>query len=525
MDAELEYNLINRVAAGDLLRRRARDSASATAIVDYTSPVRERMTFSALNERANKFGRAFRRQGARKGDRICILTPNCNDIAAAMYGCFKAGMIYVPLNYMMSEGDLSYVVNHAEPVCAIVHPTLVEFWLKVLPNLKVQPKTFVLGEAPQAQLPALEPLLREASGAEILDVVINDRDPAQILYTSGTTSRPKGVVQMHLNLVMASMSMALIFHLARGDSYVSPLPLFHVAAQGHMLMTHQVGGKFIVSNFQAAAFADLIEQEEVNGIFLLPMMWKAMLELPGVDTRDFSSVKHALYAMAPMSADILQPLRELFGCDFNQTSGQTECSVVTKYYDKSPVEFPGGNYWGRPTPMCDQAVLDDEGRELPQGEVGEICWRSPTIMAEYYRDEAATRDARKFGWHHSGDLGKIDEYGQLLFVDRKKDMVKSGGENVSSVRVEQVISGIPGVTAAAVIGLPHPKWGEAVSAFVVLRPDVSLSADAILAQCKEKLSRFEVPKHIEIIESLPATPTGKIQKHELRKRFASLFTQ
>ena len=135
MDAELEYNLINRVAVGDLLRRRARDSAQATAVIDYTSPARERFTFDELNKRANKFGRVFRRQGAKKGDRICILTPNCNDIAVAMYGCFKAGMVYVPLNYMMSEGDLGYVVNHAEPACAVIHPSLVERWLKVLPGL------------------------------------------------------------------------------------------------------------------------------------------------------------------------------------------------------------------------------------------------------------------------------------------------------------------------------------------------------------------------------------------------------
>jgi long-chain acyl-CoA synthetase len=366
--------------------------------------------------------------------------------------------------------------------------------------------------------------LAEAVGAEeILDVVIRDRDPVQILYTSGTTSRPKGVVNTNLNLFISSLNMALVFNLGRGDSYASPLPLFHTAAQGHMLMTHQVGGMFVVSAFEAEKFARILESEKINGVFLLPMMWKAMLSVPDVDRRDFSALKRALYAMAPMSAAIMDRLHEVFGCPFNQTSGQTESNVVTKFYDGSPTEFPGGNYWGRPTPIADQAILDDDGMELLAGQVGEICWRGPNIMRTYYRDDTALREARRFGWHHSGDLGLIDAHGQLLFVDRKKDMVKSGGENVSSIRVEQVLLGLPGVTAAAVVGLPHPKWDEAVTAFLTLGPNAQLTVAEIQERCRAALAKFEAPKDILILETLPATPTGKIQKHELRARFADHY--
>lgn len=520
---ELEDNLVDRIAIADVLRRRARDSGDSLALVDYSVEPPVRLTFSDLNREANRFGRVLRGQGAAKGDRVVVLSPNCTDIAAIMYACFKTGMVYVPLNFMMSDSDLVYVVNHCEAVCAVVHPSLAARWRAIEGGLSERPTVVVMGDAPVEGFAPLASLASSVSDADILDVVLGDRDPVQILYTSGTTSRPKGVVNTNQNVFISSLNMALLFTLARGDSYASPLPLFHITAQGHMLMTHQVGGMFVVSTFEAESFARILEEEQINGVFLLPMMWKAMLELPDIATRDFSALKRALYAMAPMAPSVMERLHAVFGCAFNQTSGQTETNVVTKFYDGSPVEFPGANYWGVPAPIADQAVLDDEGHELPAGQVGEICWRSPSTMLTYFRNDNALREARRFGWHHSGDLGMIDAQGQLRFVDRKKDMVKSGGENVSSMRVEQVILGLPGVIAAAVVGLPHAKWDEAVTAFVRLGPGAVLTAGEIMAACRRDLSRFEVPKHIEIVDDMPATPTGKIKKHELRQAFADLY--
>jgi len=524
MSLELEDNLIDRVAIADVLRRRARDNAHSIALVDYTAEPPVRLTFDQLNRQANTFGRALQQSGGKQGDRVVVLSPNCTDISATMYACFKTGLVYVPLNYMMSDDDLVYVVDHCAPSCAVVHPTLADRWSAIQAKLTSKPRALVMGDEPKGSFQALGALAASLSDADDNTIILRDRDPVQILYTSGTTARPKGVVNTNLNLFMSSMNMALVFNLGRGDSYASPLPLFHVAAQGHMLMTHQVGGMFVVSAFEATKFARILDSERINGAFLLPMMWKSMLELPDIGTFDFSHLKRGLYAMAPMSPSILDRLHEVFGCPFNQTSGQTESNVVTKFYDGTTVEFPGANYWGVPAPIADQAILDDDGNEVEPGVVGEICWRSPSIMQTYYKDDEALRAARRFGWHHSGDLGAIDAHGQLRFVDRKKDMVKSGGENVSSVRVEQAILGFPGVAAAAVVGLPHPKWEEAVTAFVRLNPGSTLTVDQIMDGCRAGLSRFEVPKHIEIVEHMPATPTGKIQKHELRQRFARLYT-
>ncbi|MDO9526149.1 MAG: AMP-binding protein [Gemmobacter sp.] len=523
MTAALEDNLVDRIAIADVLRRRARDSGDALALVDYSVEPSVRLTFSDLNCQANRFGRVLQGQGATKGDRVVVLSSNCTDIAATMYACFKTGMVYVPLNFMMSDNDLVYVVDHCEPASAIVHPSLARRWKEIEGQLAIKPKVVVMGDVAVEGFTPLGTLAASVSDADHLDVILGDRDPVQILYTSGTTSRPKGVVNTNQNVFISSLNMALLFTLSRGDSYASPLPLFHITAQGHMLMTHQVGGMFVVSSFEAEKFARIMEDERINGVFLLPMMWKAMLELPDIATRNFSSLKRALYAMAPMAPSVMDRLHAVFGCAFNQTSGQTETNVVTKFYDGSAVEFPGANYWGVPAPIADQAVLDDDGNELMPGQVGEICWRSPSTMLTYFRNDEALREARRFGWHHSGDLGMIDSQGQLRFVDRKKDMVKSGGENVSSMRVEQVILGLPGVVAAAVVGLPHPKWEEAVTAFVRLGPGATLTAAQIMATCRTELSRFEVPKHIEIVDFMPATPTGKIKKHELRQAYADIY--
>ncbi|MER2534104.1 MAG: AMP-binding protein [Rhizobiaceae bacterium] len=523
MDSEPASSLINRVAMGDTLRRRARSSGDAVALADYGVDPPQLMTYRQLHLRSNRMARALMDHGASKGDRVTLLSPNCNDVPAVMYACLKAGLVYVPLNTSMGEEDLGYIVGHAAPSCAIVHPAFVETWDRIGKNLPAGSRTFVLGGEDRGDVPALEPLLDAVSSDDILDVAIADRDPAQILYTSGTTSRPKGALHTHLSMTLWSLSMALAFEMAQGDSELCPLPLFHIGGESHMLMCHQVGGTFAYAPFEPALYAHVIEKERVAGIFLLPMMWKALLDLPDIERRDFKSLKWALYAMAPMSDQVLNRLRQVFGAKFLQASGQTETSIMTLFDSGSDTQFPGGNYWGRPIATAEQAVLGEDGQELEPGEVGEICWRGPTIQSAYYKNEAASAEAVRHDWHHSGDLGLIDGNGQLLFVDRKKDMVKSGGENVSSIRVEQVICGVKDVTAVAVIGLPHPKWGEAVSAFVTVRSGATTTADEIAEACRGKLSRYEIPKHIEIVAALPMTSSGKVLKHELRKRHAGLY--
>ncbi|MCV6625573.1 MAG: AMP-binding protein, partial [Cellvibrionaceae bacterium] len=276
--------------------------------------------------------------------------------------------------------------------------------------------------------------------------------------------------------------------------------------------------------FEPKQVADHLAAEQVELATFLPMMWNAMLALPDLAERDFSHFKTGVYAMAPMDAATLEQVRTAFGCAMHLGSGQTEFAPSACFFwDQSPTEHGEGNYWGKPVCGVDQAVIDEQGNELPPGEIGEIVWRGPQAMSGYFKNQEASLEASKFGWHHSGDLGLIDSEGQLLFVDRKKDTIKTGGENVSSMKVEQTLLSYDGVFQAAAFGVPHPHWSEAVCACVIPTPGAELDEAALIAHCKAHLGGFEVPKAVIIADSLPMTGTGKIRKVELRMEHKDLF--
>jgi len=229
-----------------------------------------------------------------------------------------------------------------------------------------------------------------------------------------------------------------------------------------------------------------------------------------------------MYGMAPMDQPSIVALKKLFNCTFVLASGQTEMTpLATVFRDEWPEKK--GNYWGEAILTTDQAVMDDDGNILPDGEVGEIVWRAPSVMTGYYKNPEATAESSKYDWHHSGDLGYFDEDRQLMFVDRKKDMIKTGGENVPSVKVERVIMAHPTVAGVTVIGLPHPYWTEAVTAFVILKDDAEANEQDIIQLCKSELGGYEVPKRVVFVDQIPTTATGKFLKTALRTEYSELY--
>ncbi|MFT5137212.1 MAG: long-chain acyl-CoA synthetase [Arenicella sp.] len=527
INEQLNFNIISRVAVGDMLRRRARSDGQTEAVVEYVSGQRIATSYQALNSNANKIAHGLRANGLCQGDRVALVASNSCDFLAVMFACFKTGIIVVPINYLQNPDDVRFNFEHGDVRAVIYDAELEDLCCQCAQDLPRIGFKLSLGDESKYCDATLVDILATQSDEEIFDIIIDDRDVALVLYTSGTTSRPKGVETSHLALILASLNNPLSLGYSKGGAHLNVLPVFHTTAINNALSTLQVSGAFVIhKGFNPVEVVACLEQERIQSTVLLPMMWSALLSVPGVGERDYSALSAAIYGMAPMNSKTLTDLRKVFACDFHLGSGQTEFTPAPcVFYDHSPTEFGEGNYWGVPTIMSEQAVLDDNGQECATGVVGEICWRGPQSMNAYLKNPEATAEVRTHGWHHSGDLGFIDAKGQLMFVDRKKDMIKTGGENVSSCKVEAVLVGLDAVALAAVFGVPHPKWGEAVCAVLQLMPGAQLDEAIAISHCREQLASYEVPKKIIIQLEIGITSTGKVKKPELRKQYAGLFIE
>lgn len=524
---KLNQNLIERITMGDVLRNRARDSGNHEVIVELIEGQRVATTYQELNQTANQLVRGLRSQGLKQGDRLALLCSNRKEFLVVSFACYKAGIVLVPINFLQGEEDIRYNFDHAEVKAIIYESSLENVSIAAAKGLNNIIKRVIIGEKTQQTQLSLTELITGQDSAEIEDIVILDQDIATLLYTSGTTSRPKGVETSHKALYLTSMSTPLSLGYQRYHRQYNLLPMFHCAAWAFSISTIQMGGCIISqAQFNPQEVVSLLQSEKVNSTLLLPVMWKALLQVPDVEKGDYSAFKQAVYGIASMDKKSLKTLKDTFCCDFHLGSGQTEFTPVTNiFYDSTETENIEGNYWGLPTLSTEHAILDDHGNELPTGVVGEICWRGPQVMTGYLKNQEASEEASLFGWHHSGDLGLIDNKGQLMFVDRKKDMIKTGGENVASNRIEATLMNIDGIVQSAVFGVYHPRWSEAVCACVVLAKGCTLNEAAIINTCKKELGGFQVPKRVMIVSTLPATSTGKVQKQYLRAEYKDLFAE
>jgi long-chain acyl-CoA synthetase len=527
MVTELEKNLIQRVAVGDIFRRKALAMPNREAVVEKRGEVFLRLTYGELNAHLNRFARALRSLGLQKGDRIGLLGPNSVEYLVALYGCAKGGFAAVPVNPGLAPQDIVYILNHAEVKALVVDDLLCPLVSGIKDDLpSVQHYIAIPATKKEIIAPFVDfyQFIREHSGVEVEDVIINDRDIFEILYTSGTTAHPKGVMVTHLAVFIMSLTNLIEMKIFREHVGTTLMPLFHCAQQTFTTSFLHIGAKTVLfRGFDPTEMLEAIQREKIGVIFCLPAMYRAMLDHPRIKEYDLFSVERCVYAMTPMDQRTLAEGIGVFGADFLLGTGQTEFFPSTNTFRPEWQLKKRGNYWGESALTLDTAIMDDEGNLLPPGKIGEIVWRGPAVMEGYWKNPEATEETRKFGWHHSGDLGYFDEDGLLAFVDRKKDMIKTGGENVPSIKVERVILNDPRVEAVAVVGLPHERWIEAVTAFIVPRKGVQLTEEEVIALCKKELGSFEVPKKVVFVEELPKTTTGKLQKHVLRERYRDLY--
>lgn len=504
---------------GNLVARSAHRNGAAPALLENGRS----MSYAQLDEDSNRFAHYLLASGLKAGDKVAMLSPNSMDFMVAAFGILKAGMVWVPVNALLSPSEVAYIVQHAEARLLVADAQLAAHpaWSAALPALGLPLLHCATdGVAPGATgaISAAGSLRQTLAGQPATPpaLEIDENALALIMYTSGTTGNPKGAMHSHRSVLAAVMSNAITVSIVPQDVLSAILPLFHCAQFSMAAAGLACGAAISLSRgFDPAAVLATLARDRVTLMAALPAMYGALLLHPSRAQHDLSALRLAIYAMAPMAPELLRRLMQDFCPRFALGSGQTEMFPMTVYFPPEQ-QHRTGNCWGQATPVNDTAIMDADGRLLGKGAVGEIVHRGPNSMLGYFKDPEATAAVRRFGWHHTGDLGMWDDDGYLHFKGRLKDMIKTGGENVPAIRVEEALLGHPAVAMAAVVGLPHQEWIEAVTAFVCLKPGQSTDAGALREHCRSTLAGFEIPKHIAIVETLPMTSTGKIQKHVLR---------
>lgn len=517
----LEYNLATRVNIGDSLRRISGMFPDRVAVVDGA----DRVTYAELNDSAEHVARALLDLGLPTQSPVAMLMMNSWRFLATYYGCAKSGMVAMPVNIVLTAADQRWILADAEATVIVVDAMFAPRVAALLPDLPLVETVIVVGGSEPFERVRTEDwdAWTAASSGGPVEVIVDDRDIVQCLYTSGTTSRPKGVLVSHVSLQIALLSDVIVTRQTWGlqsPTMLVVLPMFHTTALNTLTQPMlTVGGTAVLlPAFDPNAVLDLIERENVTHTMMLPMMWAATLAAFKAKPRDVSGVTTAIYAMAPMPDELLAAVDDTFtNADVILGSGQTEVVPATV------MQFPEHRHsaptsWGSAVPTLDVSIMQPGGGVVGIDETGEIVYRGGNVCSGYWNNPAANASAFAGGWFHSGDVGHIDKDSVVWFTDRVKDIIKSGGENVSSVIVERVIGGVPGVAECCVVGVPDERWGEAVTAVVVSDGSVPAAqlADDVVAAAKQRLAGFQVPKTVRVLPELPKTATGKVQKHEVR---------
>lgn len=508
---------------GDLLRRSATRMPHKTALVFKGHSD----SFAALDQAVNRAANALEARGVAKGDRVALFSHNNRAFVVLRFALARLGAVTTPVNFMLNAPDVAYILTHSgarmmiaeDALCATADAALAEIG-QDMPKFAI-PHTGA--DVPQGW-EDVAALLDHADSTEVWHDVSAD-DPIQMMYTSGTESRPKGALLTAAALYAQYVSCIVDGEMTANAVSLHCLPLFHCAQLDCFLTPDLYLGATSILHDKAdpAEMLAAVEAHGVTKLFCPPTIWIALLRHPDFDTRDLSSLNAGYYGASIMPTAVIEELSSrLPNMRLFNFYGQTEMAPAATILKPEDQMRKLGSA-GRPALNVETRVVDDNDQPVPVGEVGEIVHRSPHLITEYYNDPDKTADAFRGGWFHSGDLGRFDEDGYLYVVDRKKDMIKTGGENVASREVEEVIFHHPDVAEVAVFGVPHPKWIEGVVAVVVPKAGASLTPEAVMAYARDKLAGFKAPKHVAIAHQLPKNASGKILKRDLRQNFEAAF--
>jgi fatty-acyl-CoA synthase len=518
----IEMALGKRLLLGEMVTRSARKFPDREAMIFGDT----RLTYKQFNTRINRLSHGLMNLGIKKGSKVAILAYNCNQFMEVYFALAKIGAVAVPLNFRLHPEEFAYIVDNSDAEAFIVGGAFVDTVESIKNSLPRVKKYISLTEKPVKGMLHYETWIAEYPDNEPL-IPVKEDDPAFIMYTAGTTGRPKGAVLTHKNEVVMCMLEAMWVASEPGIRDLSnsialtPPPIFHLAAFAFSQICFFFGATLVFSTevFDPVNIMETIQKEKVTAILLIPAMTNFLLLLPDLDKYDTSSLQIWISGGAILPTETRRLVRKNFpSVKIFDMFGQTEMSPVVS--GLRPSESDGReSSVGKPLTFIELRVVDENDNEVPVGAVGEATYRGPTVMKEYYKNPKATREAMRNGWFHGGDLVRRDEAGYIYVVDRKKDMIISGGENIYSKEVEDVINSHPLVLESAVIGVKDAKWGESVKAIVVLIPNEDLSAEALIDHCKKNMASYKKPKYVEFVDSLPRNPSGKVLKAELRKRY------
>lgn len=482
-------------------------------------------TYADAERRTNQLASALAGLGVRKGDRVAVLMVNSVEFLETMLACAKLGAILVPINTRLAAAEVGYILGDSgadilafsEQFAGAVRGALAEPGVRIRHVVQVSEGGYADGQV-------YDDLLANGS-ADFTAADVAGSETAMLMYTSGTTGRLKGAMLTHDNLLWNAINMLGTEHgLSSRDVTVTVAPMFHIGGLGvHSLPLLYVGGtNVILPSFDPITTLTAMAENHATVQFMVPAMWVAITQIPDFDSYDLSSLELALGGGAPCPLPMIEFLNER-GVPFIEAFGMTETAPLVSILDSAHATSKAGSI-GRVAMHVEGRIVDDNDRDVPASTVGELVLRGPNIFAGYWMRPDATSEAFRGGWFHTGDLGRMDEEGYITLVDRKKDMIISGGENVYPIEVEQVLFQHPGVVDAAVIGGPDPRWGERVVAVVVADPAACQAPEPeeLVAWCRTHLAHFKCPREVHLVDELPRNATGKLLKTVLREQYTGV---
>jgi len=499
------------VNIGSYMTRRAMLNPDGEAIVCETI----RLTWSQSNARTNRLSHAMRALGVGYGDRVGLLALNEPEYLDMFYGLGKIGAILVPVNYRLAGPEMEYILNDSGCKAFVFGPEYVDIVDSFRANIETKRLVALMDDPPEwalsyAALTAAEPDSEpEINGG-------ND-DVVSILYTSGTTGRPKGAMLTHNNFFFCATNMiATLGDL--GETALLVLPLFHIGGLGNVCLGPQLGIRVVLlKSLDPVRMLELIQEERVNVFGSVPALLQILKMVPDFEKYDWSSVSKVFVYAAPLPVALLEEYAEA-GIEVRNLYGLTESTGSGTVIDGAHSLVKAGSC-GLPEFLAEVKLVDDEGNEVGPEELGEVVMKGDFVMKGYWNHPDATARTIRDGWLYTGDIGRRDADGFFFIMDRKKDMIISGGENIYPAEIEDLLMHHPMIQDVGVIGYADPMWGEAVKAIVVLQPGKTADAAELIEWCKGKIGKFKIPKKVEFAEALPRTPTGKILKRVLREEY------